>query len=234
VIVRSVHDGLQLITQPDHAHLARTIMLHCVPLAARPRRDAILHAIGEHDNGWAEEDAAPTVNPNTGSVADFVSVPLSVRHRVWPRGVARLADDPWAAALVAQHALTVYDRFRSDAEWTRFFDEMAAARDAMLRVSGMPLADLETDYPFVRLADLISLTFCVGWADEQRFGDWTVQLFGTRVVVSPDPFGGMEIPIEITARQIGNPPFRSDAELRDALKAADTTTSRGEVAGQRS
>ena len=139
MIVRPVHDGLQLITQPDHAHLARRIMVHCVPLAARPRRDAILHAIGEHDNGWAEEDAAPTVNPNTGSVADFVSVPLSVRHGVWPRGVARLADDPWAAALVAQHALTVYDRFRSDAEWTPFFDEMAAARGAMLRVSGMPL-----------------------------------------------------------------------------------------------
>ena len=49
------------MTQSDHAHLARMIMEHCVPLAAWPRRDAILHAIHEHDNGWAEEDAAPTV-----------------------------------------------------------------------------------------------------------------------------------------------------------------------------
>jgi len=113
VIVRRVHDAIQLITQPDHAHLARTIMEHCVPLAARRRRDAILHAIAEHDNGWAEEDAAPTVNPTTGTVVDFVSAPLSVRHAVWPRGIARLADDPWAAALVAQHALTVYDRCSS-------------------------------------------------------------------------------------------------------------------------
>ena len=234
MIVRPVDDGLQLITQPDHAHLARTIMESSVPLAVRPRRDAILHAIGEHDNGWAEEDAAPTVNSNTGSVADFVSVPLSVRHRVWPRGVARLADDPWAAALVAQHALTVYDRFRSDTEWTPFFDEMAAARSEMLRVSGMPLDALDADYPFVRLADLISLTFCAGWADEQRFGDWTVQLFGTRGVVSPDPFGGVVIPIEINAREIRIRQFRSDAELRDALKEGSTTTLRGEVSGRRS
>ena len=234
MIVRPVDDGLQLITQPDHAHLARTIMESSVPLAFRPRRDAILHAIGEHDNGWAEEDAAPTVNSNTGSVADFVSVPLSVRHRVWPRGVARLADDPWAAALVAQHALTVYDRFRSDIEWTPFFDEMAAARSEMLRVSGMPLDALDADYPFVRLADLISLTFCAGWADEQRFGDWTVQLFGTRGVVSPDPFGGVVIPIEINAREIRIRQFRSDAELRDALKEGSTTTLRGEVSGRRS
>jgi Protein of unknown function (DUF3891) len=114
VIVRTVHDGLELITQPDHAHLAGAIMKRCVPLAARPRRDAILLAIREHDNGWIEEDAAPAVNTETGSIFDFVSAPLSVRHAVWPRGVRRLASTPWAAALVAQHAITVYDRFRSD------------------------------------------------------------------------------------------------------------------------
>jgi uncharacterized protein DUF3891 len=234
VIVRPVPDGVQLITQPDHARLARRIMEHCVPLAARPRRHAILHAIAEHDNGWAEEDAAPTVNPETGNVVDFVSAPLSVRHVVWPRGVARLADDPWAAALVAQHALTVYDRFRSEVEWTSFFAEMEAARDAMLRASRMPLDDLMADYAFVRLADLISLTFCTGWTDEHRFDEWTIQLSGTRVVVLPDAFGGVKIPIEIKAREIRNQPFRTDAELRDALSEANTTTLRGEVAGRRS
>ncbi len=231
MIVRPVPDGVQLITQPDHAHLARRIMEHCVPLATRPRRDAILHAIAEHDNGWAEEDAAPTVNPQTGNVVDFVSAPLSVRQAVWPRGVARLADNPWVAALVAQHALTVYDRFRSEAEWTSFFAEMEAARDAMLRASRMPLDDLVADYRFVRLADLISLTFCTGWTDEHRFDDWTIQLSGTRVVVIPDAFGGVKIPIEINAREIRNQPFRPDAELRDALSEADTTTLRGEVVG---
>jgi hypothetical protein len=233
MIVRPVHDAVQLITQPDHAHLARTIMRHCVALAARPRRDAILHAIGEHDNGWAEEDAAPTVDPQTGAVVDFVSVPLSMRHAVWPRGVARLRDDPWAAALVAQHALTVYDRFRSKDEWTLFFAEMEATRDAMQRASGMPLDDLMADYAFVRLADLISLTFCTGWTEEQQFGDWTVQLSGTRVVVTPDAFGGAEIPIEIKGREIHTQLFRSDAELRDALSEASPMTLRGEVAGRK-
>jgi hypothetical protein len=230
VILRPVPDGVMLMTQPDHAHLARRIMDHSVALAARPRRDAILHAIAEHDNGWAEEDAAPTVNPETGGVVDFVSAPLSVRHGVWPRAIARLAD-PWAAALVAQHAITVYDRFRSAAEWTSFFANMEAARDALLRANGMPLDDLAADYPFVRLGDLISLTFCTGWTDAQRFGDWTVTLASTGVVVTPDPFGGVTIPIEINARVVRNQPFRSDAELRDALSAAKTTVLRGEVSG---
>ena len=199
-------------------------MEHCVRLAARPRRDSILLAIAEHDNGWAEQDAAPTVHPDTGVVVDFINAPISVRHAVWPRSVARLADDPWAAALVAQHAVSVYDRFRADAAWHSFFTQMEATRDSLLRAIGMPLENLVADYTFVRLADLISLTFCLGWTDEQRFGEWIIQGSGTRVVVAPDPFDGVTIPIQITAREISNKPYRSDAELRHALEQADTVT----------
>jgi hypothetical protein len=238
VIVRPSHDCIQLITQPDHAHLARVIMKRCTALASRPRRETILHAIGEHDAGWALEDAAPTVNSQTGAVVDFVSVPSRVRHAVWPRTIAQLADDPWAAALVAQHALTAYDRFRFDAEWTAFFAAMESARATMARASGTPLEELAADYAFVRLGDLISLAFCTGSTDEQRFAGWTIQLSGSRVVVTPDAFGGQEIPIEINAREIRRQLFRSDAELRDALTSvvsglSRTVTLRGEVAGTR-
>jgi hypothetical protein len=230
VIVRLVGGSIQLITQPDHAHLARQIMEHCVSLMARRRKESILHAIHEHDNGWAEEDAAPRVNPTTGQIFDFVSAPAGVRQTVWPRGVARLADDPWAAALVAQHAITVYDRFRSDNDWTSFFSQLEAARNAMLRVSELPLEDLLADYVFVRLADLISLTFCTGWTDEQRFGDWTVRRSRTRIVVRPDAFAGAVTPIEVNAREIPNQPYSSDAELLDVLSRSNTTTLRGTVA----
>jgi hypothetical protein len=230
VIVRPSGERVLLITQPDHAHLARRVMEHCAPLASSPRRDEILLAIGEHDNGWTEEDAAPRVNLATGEVFDFVSAPAETRQAVWPRGVARLAGDPWAAALVAQHAITVYDRFRSDREWAPFFAEMEAARDAMVRASGRTLDDLLPDYVFVRLADLISLTFCVGWDDEQRFGGWAVQRVETRVVVTPDALGGAEIPIEIAARAIVRRTFRSDAELRAALSEAESVALTGTVA----
>jgi hypothetical protein len=231
VIVRSTHDRLLLITQPDHAYAAQSVMEHCVSLAPRPRRAAILRAIGEHDNGWDETDAAPTVNPSTGDVFDFTAVPLSVRHAVWPRAVARLRSDPWAATLVAQHAITVYDRFRSESDWTPFFAEMEALRDTLLRESGLRFDDLLSDYAFVRLGDLISLTFCTGWTDEHRYGEWTVQRSGARVVVTPDVFGGAVAPIEIPARELRKQRFQSDAELRQALNEATATTLRGEVAG---
>jgi len=217
---------LTLITQPDHAHLARRIMERCVPLASRPRRAAILHAIGEHDNGWFEEDAAPSADAATGGIADFVSIAREVRHRVWPRAVARLSPDPWAAALVAQHAITVYDRFRTDAAWTPFFAQMESARGAMVHAAGLGLTDLLDDYPFVRLGDLASLVFCTGWTADQRFGEWTVRGDGPRVIVTPGVFGE-PVPIEIAARQIRSRRFQSDADLRAEVVGASAVTLRG-------
>jgi hypothetical protein len=88
---------------------------------------------------------------------------------------------------------------------------------------------LEADYPFVRLADLISLTFCAAWTDEQRFGQWRVLRLGNRILVSPDAFGGGAVPFTIDARAIPNRTYESDAELREAFAAADRITLHGEA-----
>jgi uncharacterized protein DUF3891 len=229
IVRRHTSHAVHLITQPDHARLARTIMERCVPLIDHPRRDAILHAIAEHDNGWTEEDAEPAVDPATGDVADFIKVPVRVRQRVWPRGVARLAAR-WPAALVAHHAVTVYDRFRRDSQWTSFFAEMEAARDDRVRQSGLTHDDLLADYPFVRLGDLASLAFCTASTDEQRFAPWTVKLAGSRVTVTPSPFAGSTVDLEIVAREIRTGPFQSDAELRAAVREAPSRILRGQVA----
>jgi hypothetical protein len=231
MIVRTFRDRLELVTQPDHARLARAIMDHCVPPRDQPRRDAILLAISEHDTGWAAPDAAPMVNAATGGVFDFIGAPPGVRQAVWPRSIAALEGDPWAAALVAQHALTVNDRFRPDREWMPFFEAIEAARGALLRSAGVPLADLLGDYVFLRLADLISLAFCSGSIEEQRFDAFTVTVRGARVVVTPDVFGGAVIPFSIEAKVIANRPFQSDDDLRRALREAGTAILPGEVAG---
>jgi hypothetical protein len=231
VIVRASRGSIQLITQPAHAHLARRVMEHCVPLATRPRRDVILHAIEEHDNGWMEEDAAPCLVPTTGQIADFIHAPVAVRQMVWARALIRLSDDLWASALVAQHALVIYDRYRSDITWLPFFTEMERERDDRCEASGLTLAELLSDYVFVRLADLISLSFCMGTNDELRFDHWAVRQSDNCVVVTPDAFGGAEIPIEIRMMEIRDERFDSDAALRLALSEAVSTTLRGVVTG---
>lgn len=229
MIVRPAISGCVLITQPDHAQLARRIMEHCVLLVANPRRNAILRAIGDHDNGWAEADAEPTIDVATGEVVDFIRAPIALRQGVWPRTVAGLEDEPYAAALVANHALFAYDRFRGDPEWAAFFGQMASLRAGMLRASGASLEQLESDYAFLRLGDLISLAFCTGSTIEQSFRDWTVRLSGPRVIVSPGIFGGAPVTFEVAARAV-RPPFDSTADLQKALSRSATTMIQGEAA----
>lgn len=229
MIVRQTADAFQLITQPDHAALASAIMKHSVALADHPRRASILLAVAEHDNGWREPDAAPLIDPATGVPLDFISAPKDVRQGVWPRGVARLADEPWAAALVAQHAIVIFNRYRRDPAWTSFFVEMERLRREMVQASELALPELLADYWFLGLGDLISLTFCNGWTDVQEFDPWSVHLTGSQVSIWPTLFAGAAIPIAIQVREVRRRVFRSDAELRDELATAPIGSLEGVV-----
>jgi hypothetical protein len=134
MIVRPSDRGvIHLITQPDHAALARRIMEHWLPLDEEKRRESILRAVEHHDWGWGQPDADPGID-GAGRILDFVNIGIEVRQGVWPRSVASLeSGDPWAAALVANHAVTIYGRFRGDPDWTHFFENLTAHRDRLVR-----------------------------------------------------------------------------------------------------
>ena len=237
MIVQRRGGSLLLIRQPDHAALSARVMEHwrADGFPDSPARAAVLHAIEEHDNGWLEPDAAPLVHESTGRIADFVSAPDGVKRAVWPRGVARLAHAPYAAALVAQHALHVFRRFRTDAGWAEFFAEMEQARaSAAQSIGARTLDDVQRDYPFLRIGDLISLTFCNAWTDPQKDdagSGYEIRLAGTRVIVAPDPFDGREIPLAVPARELPDRPFRSAADARDAWSAAPNVVLTGIASG---
>jgi uncharacterized protein DUF3891 len=232
MIVRPHGASLLLITQPDHAALAARIMDRWLigGFPGEPRRASILRAIAEHDNGWREVDAAPLLDEATGRVQDFISAPVQVRQSVWPRAVERLADDPTSAALVAEHAIQIYSRFRDDAAWNAFFAEMAMLRNEHASRAGLPAEAIERQYFFVRAGDLISLTFCNAWAEVQQIGGHDIQLReGGVVTIRPDPFGGSSVPFDIPARAVHNRSFRSAAEAADAFRNASVITLSGIV-----
>jgi hypothetical protein len=204
MIIRPADGGDLLITQPDHAALAGRIMeaWRADGLDENPRREAILLAVREHDNGWAEPDATPMLGAD-GKVLDFMTAPDALKRAVWPRAIANLARHHYAAALVAQHALHVYRRYRDNAGWADFFTAMETARRAYMGLSGVGLETLMLDYRFVRIGDLLSLTFCNAWTDEQRDDtgtEYRAVLAGDRLLITPDPFAGLEVPLEIEGR----------------------------------
>ena len=235
MIIRRLGSTEQLITQPDHAALAAGIMRQwrAGQLDRSPRRDSILHAVDQHDNGWAEVDEELVVDAQTGRLLDFVEVPDSVKRLTSSRGIERLAADPYAAALVAQHRLHVYRRFADNPEWASFFVDVAAARDTYLRAAGgIPLDQLLDDYTFVRAGDLASLAFCNKWpsVDADDCG-YAMRLEGATLSVIPDPFAGELVEIEIDAREIQRVCFASAEEARREVASAPTITIAGVVRG---
>jgi hypothetical protein len=232
MIVRSAGSVLHLISQPDHAALARRIMERWAPLYGADRRHSILLAVETHDNGWNEPDMHPSIDPSTGRIFDFITIPASAKQAVWPRGVAQLAaEDEWAAALVAQHALTIYERFLAEAEWAEFFPAMTATRDTLVSRSGGTPAQLAHDYGYVRIGDLLSLIFCNLWQDEQPYDRWRFRLDDRTVTVTPDAFAGRSVPLAVTAREIPDIAYASDEDLRGALRTAPRITLHGMITG---
>jgi hypothetical protein len=235
VIVRSAADHLLLITQPDHAGLAARFMAawRRDDLPGSPLRDVILRATRDHDNGWVEFDRTPIVDPANGRLLDFINAPEPVRQGIWPRGVERLRDVPYAAALVAEHALSVYEHYRDRPAWAGFFTSMEEMRDAALAAAApRTLADLRRDYFFVRMGDLASLAFCNAWREPQKLARYELRLEGSELRFAPDPFGGARVPLTVAARRLPSRPYASSADAAAAFAAAPEIEITGVAYGQ--
>ena len=234
MILRPEGEKLLAIAQADHAALAGRIMERWAldGLTVNPRRREVLLAVAEHDNGWEAIDQKPLVDAATGRLMDFLSATTVAKQEVWPRGIASLSHAPYAAALVAQHAAHIYARFRGDAEWDSFFADMEAQRDRYVALAGASLDELLRDYAFVRVGDLLSLTFCNAWTDAKtdEFG-YTARLEGTNLTVQPDPFEGHSFVLEIRARELPKQVYASEAEATAAFEAAPGRLLQGMISG---
>jgi hypothetical protein len=241
MIVRASGSDLLLIRQPDHAALAGRLMTawRADHFPTRPTRARVLDATSRHDIGWDGEDTEPRVNPSTGAPYDFVSAPLTLRQGVWPRALDRLApEDPYVAALVAQHALTVYRRYAHDPEWRDFFRTMERRRDDLFaspapagRDVPFGLDSFLQDYVIVGLGDLFSLIFCNGWPEPYLMESYQAILHGDRLQIAPDPFDGASVPLDVEAWRIPARAYVSDADLRATLAEAPTVRLTGVAIG---
>jgi hypothetical protein len=240
MIVRHADGRLLCLTQPDHAALAGRLAEAWVAdgVPSRPNRDRLLAAVRQHDTGWAASDAAPLFDPATHGPCGFVTAPIEVRQGAFLRGVEALApDDPYVAALVAQHGLTVYRRFQHDPAWSAFFPALERRRDDLSapfleRLGAQPFTFLQ-DYTVLGLCDLFSLVFCNGWREPHLMEGYEVVLEGDRLVATPDPFGGATVDLTVPARALPLRPYWSQADLDAAWAEAEMVTITGRAIGRR-
>jgi hypothetical protein len=238
MIVREDGASFLLITQPDHARLARDIVsaIRTEPALDTAARETVLFATLEHDNGWLEVDAEPTIDSASGRPCDFINGPAHVKHELWPRGIRRVAHtDPRAAALVAEHALTVYHYRAAEPEWRSFFGPITALRDDLLRqvmaIDGPARQAFAEQYRCVRLGDVFSLQFCNGWTDLHETFGYRATLERNVLTIEPDPFAGATISLRVLARRIEARRYASDADLRAAMAESVPEILEGAVRG---
>jgi hypothetical protein len=237
MIVRDEGTTFLLITQPEHARLSADLIAavqteHALHTAAR---EVVLLATREHDNGWAEVDAEPTIDP-MGRPRDFMTGPSDIRRALWMRGITRVAKmDPHAGALVAQHAITVYGYKQRDPGWQTFFSSIFAVRDDLLDqlglVTGAPREAFEIEYRCVFLGDALSLQWCNGWPGPEEPLGYRVTTEGEVLLVSPDPFGGATVTLHALGRRIPARRYRDEADLRAAMAAVPPIVVGGEARG---
>ncbi|MBI4506044.1 MAG: DUF3891 family protein, partial [Chloroflexi bacterium] len=183
MILRKYRGQLLVVHQPDHGDQCADFARHWGNAACdRPvPLEALEMAADEHDNGWAEWEVAPAVNPDTGQPYQVFHVPADQHIGFYRIGIARVAQvDPYAGVLVSMHGAGLYcDRYgtypitRKLTDGQRelvasYLDEQAALQ-ARLRGEAArdpryaACADQETiwrAYKLLQVLDRLSLQFC--------------------------------------------------------------------------
>ena len=222
MIVAADGDRLRFVTQPDHARLAGELvrLWRTDGLPDHPRRDELLFAVREHDNGWREADAAPRVDAPTGRPADFLAFPPAERREVWRRSTARYAaTHPYAALLITEHALALLADREGGAEGTAFLAALADRRLELQLATRVGAEELAADYRFLQLADGIALAACAGWREPFERAGMRVEARDSGLLLRPFPLTGSTT-FKVPCRSIPDRRYQGDADLGGTLAAA--------------
>lgn len=98
-----------LIAQIQHAHLAGRIADHWAlePFATVAERPEVVTAIVHHDDGWAEWEEVPAVDPGLGRPLSFMEMPLAQSLAIWSESIDRAAGlGNLVGSMVASHFIS--------------------------------------------------------------------------------------------------------------------------------
>jgi len=237
MIVVPEEERLLVVTQHDHARLAGEVLSlwRADGVPEHPRRDELLFAVREHDNGWREADSAPRVDPETGRPHDFISLPTAARIELWLRGAGRYAGRrPWAALLVTRHALALHAGRRGEEYWDEaLFEPLDELYGALLEGTGATEEGVEADYRWLDLADALSLAACSRWETPRerrghRFryrpaaaggGAERPGAVAGELELDPFPLAGATT-FRVPCRRLPDRRYRGDADLGGELATA--------------
>ncbi len=225
MIVAPLDGQLLVISQTDHAHFAGELLAlwHSDGMPEHPRRRDLLFAAREHDNGWAEIDSAPMCDPASGRPRDFMTIPRQTRRDVWRRGTRRYAvREPYAALLIVRHAIHLHRAQRRDPAWADLFAEWQELEAELMASTGAAEGEVERDYRWIELTDLLSLAGCNRWTRRLESHGWSAELrpgAPDSLLVDPFPLAGATT-FRVACRLLPDRRYAGDVDLGTELATA--------------
>ncbi|MGE0609222.1 MAG: DUF3891 family protein [Pirellulales bacterium] len=102
-------DGWALITQIEHARLAGDLAVGWRRLPSDSPQ--LLQAIYHHDDGWANWELRPDIEPESGLPRDFMEMPLADSLPIWRESIDIAANiGPLAGYIVSRHFSVLLER----------------------------------------------------------------------------------------------------------------------------
>jgi hypothetical protein len=261
MIVRELNDGrLLCIRQTTHALVSQAFCRHWGnETFARPDPfDAVLMAIGQHDNGWFEWEEAPEIRPD-GYPMDFLAGPrVADKIALWQRGMDRAyAQHPYAGLLIGEHAAFLYgnDLPRLDEPEKSQVQAFLAGHKARIEATRLAFAAspdwtkalsptrLLANTRLLQFGDSMSLRLCVPWPGEgvmencpvdgeDEYTSLRVCAEEGTVTFEPWPFGIDAFTVAVHGSVLSQREFASHDEYRAALAAAPLKHLQWEVVKQ--
>ncbi len=221
MILAEVDAQLRAITQNDHAALAADLLrLRRVDgIRGHAAAEQILWAVREHDNGWREADAAPSLN-GEGRIADFREVDDELRQEIWLRAATRYLGDSGrrpASILIVEHGLQLHRDRVDNPAWEDFFTRLAQIKRELLETTGAD--QILAQYELLRNVDSLALALCMGYeagvAGEIHYQRQETRNEFTSYTLAPFPYAGSTT-FWVNARWL---PLQSWKTAREALNA---------------
>jgi hypothetical protein len=247
MIARREGDGWTLIRQMDHAshcgELARS--WRAGPFGPDSISESLEYAAGYHDLGWTEIDRRPEIDA-AGAPSNFTQID-EARHTEFYSGAVRTIalTDPYAAYLVSLHASGLYSRRYGwsglkPVDWTAIgpHGKSLLEGERHFRVElGASIApqDLEFEaawrnYMLLETLDYLSLLTCLGFDSSScgpvptfpgRWEQLSVRRLGPfEAELSPFPFAGDRLEVEVECVHLGQSRYGSDDDLRAHVKSS--------------
>ncbi len=242
MIRREIKNGWIIITQKDHSILSGDIMNHWGNSKFSPPKpkDEVLFAVAEHDNGWAEWEENPQINPLNKYPKNFLEMNYKDQADIWKRSYLRYSKQhTYASSLIALH----FDKFNTSVlkknknalllktEIKKFVSEnlkLTSTEEKSLS------EEIINNLKFVQIGDIISLALCHGWRST-RIDEIPYSLNGpnTSIMLKSDdglnyriypfPFSKNPITVSIEGKIINKKTFKNNNEFLEVFKKSEKT-----------